>query len=65
MSPVLMDTDIAIDYLRGEPAAVAFVQKHEKEISSPARRRRSEYRAASPPGTPWVVEDWAMYVANV
>ena len=28
-----MDTDIAIDYLRGEPAAVAFVQKHEKEIS--------------------------------
>ena len=28
-----MDTDIAIDYLRGEPAAVVFVQKHEKEIS--------------------------------
>ena len=33
MSCVLMDTDLAIDYLRGEPAAVAFVQKHEKEIS--------------------------------
>ena len=28
-----MDTDIAIDYLRGDRAAVAFVREHEKEIS--------------------------------
>ena len=28
-----MDTDIAIEYLRGERTAVAFVQKHEQEIS--------------------------------
>ena len=31
-----MDTDITIDYLRGERAAVAFVREHEKEISLPA-----------------------------
>ena len=28
-----MDTDIAIDYQRGERAAVAFVREHEKEVS--------------------------------
>ena len=33
MRRLLMDTDIAIDYLRGERAAVAFVREHEKEIS--------------------------------
>ena len=33
MSRFLMDTDIAIDYLRGESAAVAFVQQHEHEMS--------------------------------
>ena len=33
MTRVLVDTDIAVDYLRGEQAAVAFVQKHETEIS--------------------------------
>ena len=33
MSRFLMDTDIAIDYLRGESVAVAFVQQHEHEMS--------------------------------
>ena len=33
MSGILLDTDIAIDYLRGVPAAVEFVQRHEQEIS--------------------------------
>lgn len=33
MRRVLLDTDVAIDYLRGERLAVAFVQEHEKEIS--------------------------------
>ena len=33
MNRLLVDTDIAIDYLRGERAAVAFVREHEKEIS--------------------------------
>ena len=33
MSGILLDTDIAIDYLRGVQAAVDFVQRHEKEIS--------------------------------
>ena len=33
MRPVRLDTDIAIGYLRGERAALAFVQKHEQEIS--------------------------------
>ena len=33
MSGTLLDTDIAIDYLRGVQAAVEFVQRHESEIS--------------------------------
>ena len=33
MSGILLDTDIAIDYLRGFQAAVEFVQRHENEIS--------------------------------
>ena len=33
MSGILLDTDIAIDYLRGVQAAVEFVQRHEQEIS--------------------------------
>ena len=33
MSRFLMGTDIAIDYLRGESVAVAFVQQHEHEMS--------------------------------
>lgn len=33
MSRFLMGTDIAIDYLRGESVAVAFVQQHEHEVS--------------------------------
>ena len=33
MSGILLDTDIAIDYLRGVEAAVEFVQRHEQEIS--------------------------------
>ena len=33
MRRLLVDTDVAIDYLRGDGATVAFVQKHEQEIS--------------------------------
>ena len=33
MRRLLMDTDIAIDYLRGDRTAVAFVREHKKEIS--------------------------------
>ena len=32
MNGVLLDTDIAIDYLRGVLVAVDFVQRHEQEI---------------------------------
>ena len=30
---ILLDTDVAIDYLRGIQAAVSFVQTHEQEIA--------------------------------
>ncbi len=33
MRGILLDTDIAIDYLRGVQAAVDFVKQHEREIS--------------------------------
>ena len=33
MRGILLDTDVAIDYLRGVQAAVDFVNQHEKEIS--------------------------------
>jgi hypothetical protein len=33
MRGILLDTDIAIDYLRGVPVAVDFVQRHEQDIA--------------------------------
>ena len=33
MNRILVDTDIAVDYLRGTAAAVAFIQAHEAEIA--------------------------------
>ena len=33
MRGILLDTDVAIDYLRGVPVAVDFVQRHEQEIA--------------------------------
>ena len=33
MRDILLDTDVAIDYLRGVPVAVDFVQRHEQEIA--------------------------------
>ena len=33
MRGILLDTDIVIDYLRGVPVAVDFVQRHEQDIA--------------------------------
>lgn len=34
--PVLVDTDVMVDYLRGYPKAVALVQRHSKRIVLPS-----------------------------